>query len=79
LFEDGKFVYEERLGEVDWFVVLNDLNWRGKREPVFAEGKVVEVRRCEKCASLTTVLKATDMFFLHFLCLLFCFFASMRS
>jgi hypothetical protein len=36
LFKDGKFVFEDRLGEVDWFVVLNDLNRRGKWEPIFA-------------------------------------------
>jgi hypothetical protein len=52
LFEDGRFVKEERLGEVDWFVVLNDLNKRGRWEPVFAEETVVGVRRCEECARL---------------------------
>jgi hypothetical protein len=52
LFKNGKFVFEDRLGEVDWFVVLNDLNRRGKWEPIFAEGKVVGVRRCEECVRL---------------------------
>jgi hypothetical protein len=52
LFKDGKFVFEDRLGEVDWFVVLNDLNRRGKWDPIFQDGKVVGVRRCEERARL---------------------------
>jgi hypothetical protein len=31
---------------------LNDLNRRGQWDPIFAEGKVVGVRRCEECARL---------------------------